>query len=274
MKKMTFHILILGACLLSGCGKKVIKTTYTPIYAVLVGLTSGPEQEEVEPVIDETKFFHQSTGFLLDKTGLVVTNYHSLVGYPNIRVFFSHKNRMFDAEVQQNDIDNDLAILALKDFNYEEIFDGDVPYRIKSSSEVQLGEEVFTLAFPLGKALGSSIKFSIGRISSLNGLLDNTNLFQISNPLQAGSSGGPLFDSECNLIGIALAASDADYFYEDVDVIPPDVNFSIKSDQLSALLSTLPESKEILERDGSLKDKPTQEQVSAILTYVVSVYVK
>ncbi|MBN2315645.1 MAG: trypsin-like peptidase domain-containing protein [Sedimentisphaerales bacterium] len=273
MKKMTLRILLLSVCLQSGCGKSIVRTTYTPIYAVLVGLTSGPEKEE-EVVVDETKFFHQATGFLLDKTGLVVTNYHALVGYPNIRVFFSHKDRMFDAEVQLKDIDNDLAILALKDFNYEEIFSGDVPYSLKSSTRVQLSEEVFTLAFPLGKVLGSSIKFSDGRISSLNGLLDNTSLFQISNPIQAGSSGGPLFDSEGNLIGIALASADAEYFYEDVDVIPPDANFAIKSDQLSTLLSTLPESKEIMERDGTLKDKPTQEQVSAILPYVVSVYVK
>jgi len=76
------------------------------------------------------------------------------------------------------------------------------------------------------------------------------------------------------LIGIALASADADYFYEDVDVIPPDANFAIKSDRLSNLLSTLPESKEIMDRDGTLKDKPTQEQVSAILPYVVSIYVK
>ena len=224
--------------------------------------------------MEKTKYFHQVTGFLLNKTGLVATNYHVLSRYPNIRVFFSDKDRMFDAEVQLKDIDNDLALLALRDFNYEEIFPDDVPFKLKNSRLVQLGEEVFTLAFPLGKVLGKSIKFSSGRISSLNGLLDNTSLFQISNPIQPGSSGGPLFDSEGNLIGIAMASSDAQYFYENVDSIPQDANFAIKSDLLINLISTLPESKEILNREASLKDKPTQDQVSAIVPFVVSIYVK
>ena len=96
--------------------------------------------------------------------------------------------------MQLKDIDNDIAILALKDFRYEEIFSSDVPFKVRSSSLVQLGEEAFALTFPLGKVLGKSIKFSSGRISSLDGLLDNTSLFQISNPIQPGSSGGPLFD--------------------------------------------------------------------------------
>ena len=271
MKTMAFRTFIISICLLSGCGKS-IRTTYTPIYAVLVGLTSGPQQEDV--VVEETTYFHQATGFLLNRTGLVVTNYHALIRYPNIRVFFVNKDRMFDAEVQLKDFDNDLAILALKDFNYEEIFQDDIPFKVKSSSLVQLGEEVFTLAFPLGTVLGKSIKFASGRISSLNGLLDNTSLFQISNPIQPGSSGGPLFDSEGNLIGIALASSDATYFYENVDIIPQDANFAVKSDRLTNLISTLPESKGILDREASLKDKPTQDQVSAIVPYVVSIYVK
>lgn len=272
MKKFSLEILLICICLLSGCGKSAKRSIYTPIYAVLVGLTSGPEQEDV--AVEETKFFHQATGFLLNKTGLVVTTHHALARYPNIRVYFSNKDKMFDAEVQLKDIDNDLVLLALKDFNYEELFSSDVPYKIKSSNRVQLGEEVFTLAFPLGRALGKSIKFSSGRISSLNGLLDNTSLFQISNPIQAGSSGGPLFDNEGNLIGIALASTDAKYFYDNVDIIPEDANFAIKSDRLSNLLSTLPESKEILDRVTSLKGKPTQEQVSALVPYVVSIYVK
>ena len=272
MKTFSFGIFLAGICLLVGCGQPAERSIYTPIYAVLVGLTSGPEQEDV--VVEEAKFFHQATGFLLDKTGLVVTTHHALARYPNIRVFFSNKDRMFDAEVRLKDIDNDLAFLSLKEFNYEELFSSDIPYQIKSSNRVQLGEEVFTLAFPLGKVLGKSIKFSSGRISSLNGLLDNTSLFQISNSIQGGSSGGPLFDKEGNLIGIALASTDAKYFYDNVDIIPENANFAIKSDCLSNLLSTLPESKEILDRVASLKGKPTQEQVSSLVPYVVSVYVK
>ena len=85
MKTTVFRILIISSCLLSGCGKS-IRTTYTPIYAVLVGLTTGPQKEDV--IVEETTYFHQATGFLLNRTGLVVTNYHALIRYPNIRVYF------------------------------------------------------------------------------------------------------------------------------------------------------------------------------------------
>ncbi|OHB76541.1 MAG: hypothetical protein A2Z25_21360 [Planctomycetes bacterium RBG_16_55_9] len=273
MKKISFQILLMSACLLSGCGNSILRSTYTPIYAVLVGLTSGSQDQDVV-VAEPSTYFHQATGFLLSKTGLVVTNYHALAHYPNVRVYFANKDRMLDADVQLKDIDNDLAILAVKDFRYEEIFSDEIPFSLGRSSDVRLGQEVFTLAFPLGKVLGKSVKFSSGRVSSLDGLLDNTSLFQISNPIQPGSSGGPLFDNEGNLIGIAVAAADAKYFYENVDVIARDVNFAIKSDCLRNLISTLPQSKEILERETSLKGKPTQEQVSALVPYVVSIHVK
>jgi S1-C subfamily serine protease len=273
MKKISLETLIAGICLLSGCGDSTLRSTYTPIYAVLVGLTSESPKEDV--VVEQpAKYFHQATGFLLNKTGLVVTNYHALARYPNVRVFFPGKDRMFDADVQLKDIDNDLAILALKDFRYEELFPGDVPFALRRSSHVQLGEEVFSLAFPLGNVLAKSVKFSSGRISSLDGLLNNTRLFQISNPIQAGSSGGPLFDNDGALVGVALASPDAKYFYENVGIIPQDVNFAIKSDCLRNLISTLPESKQILEREVSLRGKPMQEQVAALVPYVVSIHVK
>jgi S1-C subfamily serine protease len=272
MKIFAYRVVIVWFCLLAGCGKSIVKSTYTPIYAVLVGLTSGSEEEDV--VVEEIKYFRQATGFLLDKTGLVVTNYHALANYPNIRIYFQNKKRRLDPGVQLKDIDNDIAILALNDFRYEEIFSSDVPFNVRSSSLVQLGEEAFALTSPIGKVLGKSIEFPSGRTSSLDDLLDNTSLFQISNPIQPGSSGGPLFDFDRDLIGIALAPSDAQYSYEGVDVITENANFAIKSDCLRNLLSGLPEGKEILDREAALKGKPTQEQVSALVPYVVSVYVK
>ena len=270
MKTISRRVLVGGICFLSGCGGSARRSTYTPIYAVLVGLTSGGE----EVVLQERRYFHQATGFLLNKTGLVVTSYHALASYPSIRVFLPSKESMFDAEVQLKDIDNDIAILALKDFSHEEVFSGDIPYAVRSSSTVRLGEDVFTLGFPLGKVLGKSVKFSSGTVSSLSGLLDNPSLFQVSNPIQPGSSGGPLFDRNGNLVGIALASPEAKYFYENVDVIPRDANFAVKSDCLQNLVSTLPESKEIFDREAALEGKPTQEQVSALVPYVVTVYVK
>jgi len=57
-----------------------------------------------------------------------------------------------------------------------------------------------------------SPKFSNGNISALLGINDNPTVFQISNPVQPGNSGGPLFDAEGNIIGIVVSGLNAKYF--------------------------------------------------------------
>jgi len=132
----------------------------------------------------------------------------------------------------------------------------------------------YTLGFPLGKLLGKSAKFSDGTISSLSGLMGTANLFQINTPIQPGNSGGPLFNQHGNVIGIVLASLDAKFFYENLDTIPQNVNFAIKSDYLISLISMLPENDSTLSRKGSLQDRTTGEQVNALIPYIVTVYVR
>lgn len=216
----------------------------------------------------------QGTGFLLSESGLVATNYHVVSEREDIRVFFPKTDLKFDAKVELKDISNDLVILRLKDFTYEEVFSQEIPYDIQKSKTVKLGEKVFTLGFPLGKLLGKSAKFSDGTISSLSGLMGTANLFQINNPIQPGNSGGPLFDQNGNVVGIVLASLDAKFFYENLDTIPQNVNFAIKSDYLISLISMLPENDSTLSRKGSLQDKTTEEQVDALIPYIVTIYVR
>lgn len=229
-----------------------------------------PKTEKVpeQPVIS------QGTGFLFAKSGLVATNYHVVSERKDLRVFLPESNVSFYANVELKDISNDLVILRLTNFDYEHIYFGEIPYAIKSSSTVQLGEQVFTLGFPLGKLLGESAKFSDGTISSLSGLMGTANLFQINNPIQPGNSGGPLFDKRGNVVGIVLASLDAKFFYEKLDTIPQNVNFAIKSDYLISLISMLPEKDSILSRKGSLQNKTQEEQVNALIPYIITVYVR
>lgn len=283
MKNVYAPVLITTVILLLGCANTTMSPAPTSVYEEIVRLTGASidrEQPEDLTVIPEPTEIHretavvQGTGFLLHKTGLTVTNYHVVADKSNIQVFFPSKNRTLDAEVQLNDMNNDLVVLRLKGFKYQDVFSSEIPYTIRSSSLVQLGEEVFTLGFPLGLLLGKSPKFSSGMVSSRYGLLDNASLFQISNPIQPGNSGGPLFDDNANLVGIVLASLNAKSFYEKLDIIPQNVNFAIKSDYLINLISMLPESKDILEREASLEGQLTKEQVLALLPYVVTVYAR
>ena len=152
------------------------------------------------------------------------------------------------------------------------MFKQGIPYSLKSSAKVKLGEKVFTLGFPLGSVLGKSIKLSEGTISALSGIQDNATLYQISNPLQPGNSGGPLFSNDGCLCGIVVSGLNAKTFYEYLDIIPQNVNFAIKSDYLLTLINMLPENNFIINRANNLVGKDFQEQIEALTPYVVNVY--
>jgi len=225
---------------------------------------------EKEKVPDQA-IVSQGTGFLFAESGLVATNSHVVSARSDITVFFPEAGIRFEAKIELKDISNDLAILKMKHFTYSDIFRQEIPFGIRKSNNARLGEKVFTLGFPLGELLGKSPKFSDGTIASLSGLLGSANLFQINNPVQPGNSGGPLFDEDGNVIGIVVASLDAKFFYENLDVIPQNVNFAVKSDYLINLVSLLPESDAILSHKGSLKDWPQTEQVNALIPYIVTI---
>jgi len=237
-------------------------------------ITNGTIDIQKREKSAERPIVSQGTGFLLEKSGLVVTNYHVVSKGEDVRVYFPTANLEFNANFELKDISNDLVVLRLKDFSYEKVFSQEIPYAIRKSDTVQIAEKVFTLGFPLGEILGKSAKFSDGTISSLTGLLGTANMFQINNPLQPGNSGGPLFDQFGNIIGIVLATLDAKFFYERLDTIPQNVNFAIKSDYLVNLISLLPEGNSILSRKGSLQDKPQQEQIKTLIPYITTICVR
>ncbi len=209
----------------------------------------------------------QGSGFLLAKSGLVVTNHHVVEGSSEIEVVFPQRAQSMAAKVIGRDEVNDLAILQLIGFGYSDVFDTDIPYQIASSDTVNLGEEVFALGSPLAFTLGESTKVSTGTVSSINGLL------QISNPIQPGNSGGPVFDSEGRLVGVVVSGLDDEYFLEHLGFVPQNVNFAIKSDHLNELITKLSEDEfdEITHRGNQLAGKSLEEQVEMLTPFMVVV---
>ena len=65
-----------------------------------------------------------------------------------------------------------------------------------------MGEEVFVLGYPMTYYMGEEIKLTNGIISSKSGFQGDISTYQISAPLQPGNSGGPMFDSDGNIVGI------------------------------------------------------------------------
>ena len=68
----------------------------------------------------------------------------------------------------------------------------------------RVGEQVATYGFPLSGLLSSSGNFTLGSVTSLAGLSDDTRVLQTSTPIQPGNSGGPLLDMSGNVIGVII----------------------------------------------------------------------
>ena len=141
------------------------------------------------------------TGFAM-ANNFVVTNYHVVEEAKNISIqgINGNFNAKFSATVVAADKINDLAILKVNGVSIT----GSIPYSVKTTTS-DVGEDVFVLGYPLTSTMGDEIKLTTGVVSSRTGFQGDVSLYQISAPIQPGNSGGPLFDSKGNVIGIVSA---------------------------------------------------------------------
>ena len=107
----------------------------------------------------------------------------------------------------------------------------------REAPPVQRGESVVTYGFPLTGLLSSGPTLTTGDVSALAGLRDNPLNLQISAPVQPGNSGGPLLDSQANVIGIVVSKLNAARIAEMTGGdIPQNVNFAVKGTEGLAFL--------------------------------------
>ena len=70
---------------------------------------------------------------------------------------------------------------------------------------VKVGEEVAAFGYPLFGRLSSGGNFTLGNVSALSGMRNDSTQLQITAPIQPGNSGGPVVDRAGNLIGVAVS---------------------------------------------------------------------
>jgi serine protease Do len=227
---------------------------------------SGQRQPSEKPATSN------GSGFIVGKKGLVVTNYHVVKDAKTININLPGSKPKHSADVLLKDERNDVAVLKMTDFNYNDNFDGPIPYTV-TSDVASAGQDAFTIGYPLGNLLGKSVKVTEGVISSRYGVQDDPRLYQISVPVQPGNSGGPLFDMNGNVIGVVVASLNAKFLYENANIIPQNVNFAVKSSYVSALLSMV-EGKAITDIEGSNVEGGIDDKVRSYRKFIVRVSVQ
>jgi len=218
--------------------RTTVKTQEGPTDVVL--LRVWPTLTDGSVASTSTTTVSRGSGFLLNRNGLIATNWHVVAGATNIEIAFSDSSEGVRAEVAIKDVANDLVVLRLSDSSSVGSACPEFPFQLASSNRVTLGERVSTIGYPLQSILGSNPKFSEGVVASRTGFQDDPRSLQISAEIEPGSSGGPLFNSQGDVIGIIVATLDAAKVYSVVGALPQNVNWAIKSDYLLSLVGMLP----------------------------------
>ena len=106
------------------------------------------------------------------------------------------------------------------------------------SEDVDLGEDILVAGFPYGSALSNSIKVTKGIVSSTKGLGDDSGQFQMDAAVQPGSSGGPIYDENGNIVGVVVTQLNKKKFAEISGSTPENVNFGIKASTVRQFLAS------------------------------------
>jgi S1-C subfamily serine protease len=142
------------------------------------------------------------SGFIIDTSGHLLTNYHVVDGAEEIKVIFGEGDS-YDATVVGADPRNDVALLKV-----DAPADLLVPVELGTSSNLMVGQRAIAIGNPFGQ-FGRTL--TTGVISALGRTLEEDNGRTISGVIQTdaainrGNSGGPLLDSSGRVIGITSA---------------------------------------------------------------------
>lgn len=167
------------------------------------------------------------TGFFINGDGDVVTNAHVVDGCTSVTVRSGASREDEGAVVAHVDEDVDLAVIAtnLSSRHTASIRPG-----------VRLGEGIAIFGFPLTQMLARSGNFTLGHVTALSGFRDDDSQIQISAPVQAGNSGGPVLDLSGNLVGVVVAKLDGLVAAMSTGDLPQNVNFAVNAGSLESFL--------------------------------------
>jgi S1-C subfamily serine protease len=162
----------------------------TPPEDSFFGNPFGAPQQQVQQA--------QGSGFVWDKAGHIVTNYHVVEGARSVEVSFSNRDTL-KARIVGADPSTDVAVLRV-DAHSRAL----TPLAIGNSDDVRVGDSVVAIGNPFG--LDRSV--TAGIVSALQREIQSPNDFAIDHVIQTdaainhGNSGGPLLNAQGQVIGV------------------------------------------------------------------------
>jgi S1-C subfamily serine protease len=138
------------------------------------------------------------SGFVMDKAGHIVTNYHVVAGARSVEVSFSNSDNM-RARIVGSDPSTDLAVLQI-DARSRAL----TPLPFGNSDRVRVGDSVVAIGNPLGydRSVTAGIVSAVQRAISAPNQYPIDHVIQTDAPINHGNSGGPLINSRGQVIGV------------------------------------------------------------------------
>jgi S1-C subfamily serine protease len=157
------------------------------------------------------------SGFLVSNEGAILTNYHVIAHSKQATVRLASGDAYDTVEVLDIDKRKDIALIKIKAIGLPSL-------KLSRSNTVAVGDVVFSLSNPLGVLQNS---LSQGIVSGIR-QGDGYRYFQISAPISPGSSGGPIFNTKGEVVGIAVATMEGGQ----------NLNFAVPIDYAKGMLSS------------------------------------
>jgi S1-C subfamily serine protease len=171
------------------------------------------------------------SGFVIDKAGHIVTNYHVIEGADQIEVSFSNRDTL-RATLVGSDPSTDIAVLRV-----EASSRGLTPLEFGDSGAVRVGDPVVAIGNPFGLArtatAGIVSAVQERTITAPNGYpIDH--VIQTDAPINPGNSGGPLLNERAQVIGVNSQISTAQGGNGNVGI-----GFAVPSNTVKAVVAQL-----------------------------------
>ena len=196
------------------------------------------------------------SGFVIDKSGHIITNDHVVAGASSVEVSFSD-NESMKAKIVGEDAATDVAVLQVN--APSRALD---PLPLGNSDAVQVGDEVVAIGNPLGydRSVSAGIVSAIGRsIQAPNQVSTIGHAIQTDAALNHGNSGGPLLNANGQVIGvnaqIAPSASGANI----------GIGFAIPINTVRDVAAQLIKSGKVEHAFLGIEAKPIDAQIAGIL---------
>lgn len=245
-------VLAIEVTVIAGESAQEAKTTYAQgQYVNTLGGAESPFSDVVQTVMPcvvgvsnrgnsfniisgQTELVEQATGsgVVVTTQGHVVTNYHVIEGASDVQVL--SQGRYLKTEIVGYDELTDLALLrVMEDIELPAVKMGDM-------SDVRVGDWAIVIGNPLGKQFADTV--TVGVVSALNRELESSSIvkmLQTDAAINSGNSGGGLFNTRGELIGIPslkfssngkddIASIEGIAMAIPVDVVQPIVNSIIQ----------------------------------------------